>query len=218
MIFQNMDRIVFAGDSITDMYSAQPVGEIGDGLGAGYVRIIDSMLSAVYHEISVRITNSGVVGNTSRDLLNRWERDVLSLNPQWVSVCIGINDAWRQFDAPAFPEMPVYPEEYENNLDKMLSSLAGRVKGAFVLTPYYIEREKSERLRAKMDEYGAICKRLADKYGCIFIDVQAAFDSFLEYKHSTVLAIDRIHPNQIGAVIIARAFLAQCGFDFYRKS
>lgn len=36
-----MDRIVFAGDSITDMYSAQPVGEIGDGLGAGYVRIID---------------------------------------------------------------------------------------------------------------------------------------------------------------------------------
>ena len=198
MIFQNMDRIVFAGDSITDMYSAQPVGEIGDGLGAGYVRIIDSMLSAVYPEISVRITNSGVGGNTSRDLLNRWERDVLSLNPQWVSVCIGINDAWRQFDAPAFPEMPVYPEEYENNLDKMLSSLAGRVKGAFVLTPYYIEREKSERLRA--------------------IDVQAAFDSFLEYKHSTVLAIDRIHPNQIGAVIIARAFLAQCGFDFYRKS
>lgn len=143
MIFQNMDRIVFAGDSITDMYSAQPVGEIGDGLGAGYVRIIDSMLSAVYPEISVRITNSGVGGNTSRDLLNRWERDVLSLNPQWVSVCIGINDAWRQFDAPAFPEMPVYPEEYENNLDKMLSSLAGRVKGAFVLTPYYIEREKA---------------------------------------------------------------------------
>lgn len=217
MIFQNMDRIVFAGDSITDMYSTQPVGEIGDGLGVGYVRIIDSMLSAVYPEISVRITNSGVGGNTSRDLLNRWGRDVLLLNPQWVSVCIGINDVWRQFDAPAFAEMHVFPEEYENNLDKMLDSLAGRVKGTFVLTPYYIEREKSEGLRAKMDEYGAICKKLADKHGCIFIDLQVAFDTFLEYKHSSVLAIDRIHPNQIGAVIIARAFLAQCGFDFYRK-
>lgn len=42
MLFQNMDRVVFAGDSITDMYSVQPVGEIGDALGSGYVRIIDS--------------------------------------------------------------------------------------------------------------------------------------------------------------------------------
>ena len=102
-----MDRVVFAGDSITDMYSVQPVGEIGDALGSGYVRIIDSLLSAVYPELSIRITNSGVGGNTSRDLLKRWERDVLSLNPQWVSVCIGINDAWRQFDTPAFKDLTV---------------------------------------------------------------------------------------------------------------
>ena len=27
MIFENMDRIIFAGDSVTDMGSAQPVGE-----------------------------------------------------------------------------------------------------------------------------------------------------------------------------------------------
>lgn len=27
MIFENMDRIVFAGDSVTDMGSVQPVGE-----------------------------------------------------------------------------------------------------------------------------------------------------------------------------------------------
>ena len=27
MIFKHMDRIVFAGDSVTDMESAQPVGE-----------------------------------------------------------------------------------------------------------------------------------------------------------------------------------------------
>ena len=217
MLFQNMDRVVFAGDSITDMYSVQPVGEIGDALGSGYVRIIDSLLSAVYPELSIRITNSGVGGNTSRDLLKRWERDVLSLNPQWVSVCIGINDAWRQFDTPAFKDLTVSLEEYEANLDSMLSSLKGGVKGSFVMTPYYIEKEKKESLRAKMDEYGRICKRLAEKHGSIFIDLQAIFDSFLQYKHSTFLAIDRIHPNQIGAVIIARAFLDECGFDFNRK-
>ena len=37
MIFQNLDRIVFAGDSVTDMGSAQPVGEgLFDNVGRSY--------------------------------------------------------------------------------------------------------------------------------------------------------------------------------------
>lgn len=97
MIFQDYDRIVFAGDSVTDMGSAQPVGEgLNDNAGRSYVRIIENMLSAFYPEMRVRVTNAGISGNTSRDLLERFERDVVALNPDWVSICIGINDVWRQ--------------------------------------------------------------------------------------------------------------------------
>ena len=72
MIFENGDRIVFAGDSVTDMGSAQPVGEgLFDNLGRSYVRIIENMLSVWYPEINLSITNSGISGNTSRDLLER---------------------------------------------------------------------------------------------------------------------------------------------------
>ena len=36
MIFENMDRIIFAGDSVTDMGSAQPGGEgLFDNMGHG---------------------------------------------------------------------------------------------------------------------------------------------------------------------------------------
>lgn len=36
MILQDMDRIVFAGDSVTDMGSVQPVGEgLGDNAEGG---------------------------------------------------------------------------------------------------------------------------------------------------------------------------------------
>ena len=46
MIFQNYDRIVFAGDSVTDMGSQNPVGEgLFDNVGRSYVRIIENMLS-----------------------------------------------------------------------------------------------------------------------------------------------------------------------------
>ena len=44
MILENMDRIVFAGDSVTDMGSTNPVGEgLFDNVGRSYVRIIENM-------------------------------------------------------------------------------------------------------------------------------------------------------------------------------
>ena len=47
MIFKHMDRIVFAGDSVTDMESAQPVGEgLFENVGKSYVRIVENMLAA----------------------------------------------------------------------------------------------------------------------------------------------------------------------------
>lgn len=218
MIFTNYDRLVFAGDSVTDMGSDQPVGEgLGDSLGHGYVRMVENLLAAVYPEISVRVTNSGISGNTSRDLLARWQRDVLDLNPQWVSICIGINDVWRQFDMPAIRERAVLPEEYEGNLDQMLASLRGRVKGAFLLTPFYMEPNRGDAMRARMDEYGDICRRLAEKHGCAFVDLQAAFDRYFVYRHSAYIAWDRVHPNEIGAMMIAREFLAHTGFDAAHK-
>ena len=130
MIFENLDRIVFAGDSVTDMGSTNPVGEgLFEGLGKSYVRVIENMLVSWYPELNIRVTNSGISGNTSRDLLNRFERDVLALKPNWVSICIGINDVWRQFDCPAIPECAVQPAEYRENLEKMLTALQGTVKG-----------------------------------------------------------------------------------------
>ena len=41
MIFKDYEKILFAGDSVTDMGSANPVGEgLFDALGNGYVREI----------------------------------------------------------------------------------------------------------------------------------------------------------------------------------
>lgn len=215
MIFEDGDRIVFAGDSVTDMGSANPVGEgLFDSLGQSYVRRIENLLCAVYPEIRIRVTNSGISGNTSRDLLARFDRDVLALNPQWVSICIGINDVWRQFDCPAIPELAVLPDEYRANMEKMILALKDRVKGIFIVTPYYIEDNRNDRMRARMDEYSAICRELAEQYGCVFVDFQRAFADYCGVRHSAFLAWDRVHPNQIGATVMAKEFLSHCGFDY----
>lgn len=211
MIFQNYDRIVFAGDSVTDMGSAQPVGEgLGDSLGRSYVRVVENMLAVAHPELCLRITNSGISGNTSRDLLARFDRDVVSLKPDWVSICIGINDVWRQFDVPAIVNVQVFPDEYEKNLRAMIEAVKDNVKGIFILSPYYIEPNREDMMRKRMDEYVAICKRLADEYGCEFVDFQALYENFCQYKHSSYIAWDRVHPNQIGATLMATEFLKHC--------
>lgn len=218
MIFEQGDRIVFAGDSVTDMGSAQPVGEgLFDNVGRSYVRIVENMLSAVYPEVNLRITNSGISGNTSRDLLERFDRDVVLLNPDWVSICIGINDVWRQFDTPAMFDAQVMPDEYESNIEKMILAVKGKVKGIFILSPYYMEPNENDAMRARMDEYVEICRRLAEKHDCVFVDFQKLYADYCKVRHSTYIAWDRVHPNQVGATLMAREFLSHCGFDYDHK-
>lgn len=219
MIFENMDRIVFAGDSVTDMESAQPIGEgLFERLGRSYVRVVENLLVARYPELNIRVTNAGTSGNTSRDLLARFDRDVVALKPDWVSICIGINDVWRQFDSPAIPDEQVMPEEYAANLESMIGKVKGAVKGIFLLTPYYMEPNREDLMRARMDEYCRICRELAEKHGCILVDFQEMYERFCRVRHSSCIAWDRVHPNQMGATLMAMEFLDHCGFDYIRRA
>lgn len=218
MLFSDMDRIVFAGDSVTDMDSTCPVGEgLFENLGRSYVRVVENMLTAWYPEVRVRVTNSGIGGNTSRALLARFQRDVVDLHPDWVSICIGINDVWRQFDSPTIPDEHVTPEEYRQNVERMIQMVQGKVKGIFLLTPYYMEPNDADPMRRRMDEYGAQCKSLAEEYGCILVDLQDMFNRFFRHRHSASIAWDRVHPNQQGATLIAKTFLEHCGFDYSHR-
>ncbi|MBQ9964320.1 MAG: SGNH/GDSL hydrolase family protein [Clostridia bacterium] len=215
MIFNDLDRIVFAGDSVTDRGSQCPVGEgLGDNLGHGYVRMIENLLTACYPQLRIRVTNSGISGHTSRHLLERFDRDVVSLNPDWVSICIGINDVWRQFDCPAMSDICVLPDEYRSNLEKMILAVKDKVKGIFLLTPYYIEDSPHDAMRNRMIEYVDVCKELAEQYGCVLVDFQAMYERYLKHRHSCSIAWDRVHPNEMGAMMMAKEFLKHCEFDF----
>lgn len=48
MIFKKGQKIVFAGDSVTDDGRARPVGEgLWDALGNGYVKLIDTFFRSI---------------------------------------------------------------------------------------------------------------------------------------------------------------------------
>lgn len=205
-------KIVFIGDSITDCGRVRPIGEGQfDALGNGFVSFIDAFLGATKPELRLRTVNMGVGGNTVRDLEARWQSDVLDLKPQYVSLMIGINDVWRQFDSPLQKEKHVRPEEYRDTLDRLLAQTSPHVERMLVTSPYYIEPNRNDAMRARMDEYGSYAQAVAIEHGAVWIDVQAAFDQVLRHVHPNSLAWDRVHPNATGHAVITRAWLKAVG-------
>lgn len=217
------NRLVFIGDSVTDMgrkrENEAPSEGLFEPLGTGYPHVVSGLLNAVYPDVMVRITNVGISGNTVLDLKRRWQRDVLDLKPDWLSVMIGINDVWRQFDLPQMAEKHVLPDVYEATLRELVVKTLPTLSGGLVLmTPYYIEPRKDDPMRKRMDEYGAICRKIAADTGVIFVDLQAAFDRVLKYHNPNYITWDRVHPNIYGATVIAKAFLDAIGFDYSHQA
>ncbi len=208
-------RWVLIGDSITDAGRAKPLGESPGGLGAGYVQTIDALLQAWYPARRIRLFNVGTSGHTVRDLAARWQTDVTDLRPDWLSVMIGANDVWRQFDRVTQPERAVLPEEYEKTYDALLAGTASSLKGGLILiTPFFLELRTNDPMRARMDEYGAIVRKLASKHKAILVDSQAAFDVVLKDLPSAMINWDRVHLNHIGSAVLARAVLNAVGFQW----
>ncbi|QHW30775.1 SGNH/GDSL hydrolase family protein [Paenibacillus rhizovicinus] len=209
------EKLVMIGDSITDCERARPVGEgLFNAIGRGYVGVVDALLTSTYPELGIRVVNIGTSGNTVRDLEARWQTDVLDLKPDWLSIMIGTNDVWRQFDSPTMRESHVLLEEYEEKLEALVASTLPRLKGLVLMTPFFIEPNPNDRMRAQMDLYGAAVKRIAAKYDTLFIDTQEAFNRVLEHLYSGTLAWDRVHPNQAGHAVLARAFLQSVGYEY----
>lgn len=218
MLLEKGSTILFTGDSVTDAGRARPVGENGmpglsDALGSGYVSCIDTFLNVWYPEQDLRVRNTGVSGDNSRMLLARWQTDVAQLAPDYLVVMIGINDVWRQFDSPAMRELHILPQEYADNLRAMIAASAARVKEMIFLTPYYLEPLTADPMRARVDEYRAICHAVCSEAGLRCIDLQQMFDEYLQKRHSSYIMWDRVHPGRIGSMLIARCFLQEVGFD-----
>ena len=215
MLLAPRSKFVLIGDSVTDAERTRPVGEgLFGAVGKSYVGLVDGFLGAIHPAHAIRVVNMGTSGHTVRDLKARWQTDVIDLKPDWLSICIGVNDVWRQFDTPLITEGQVPLDEYAATLEELVVKTKPLVKGLVLMTPYIIEPNKADAMRARMDQYGAAVREIAARHGAHFVDLQGAFDAATAHRHPMAWAWDRIHPNAAGHMVIARTLLNTLGFQW----
>jgi lysophospholipase L1-like esterase len=208
MIFEQGQRIVFIGDSITDCGRRDAFAPDGNG----YFSLVRAFVTARYPDLGLTWENRGIGGDTTRHLVARWEQDVVALKPDWLSVKIGINDVWRKYGEKAHEAVPI--DEYEANLRQLLRRAVDATGCRLIIAePYVIEKDANDPQLLDTTAFGLVARKLAGEFGAINVRTQEAFDTALETTESCDWAADRIHPNLAGHAVIAQAFLRAIGFE-----
>ena len=111
-------KIVFFGDSITDMGRARDIDGQAFGYGVGYVNSVASTLKYESPE-KYEIINRGIGGNRIVDLYARIKSDFINLNPDCASIYIGVNDTWHEISQ----KNGVDTEKFEKIYDMMIGQI-----------------------------------------------------------------------------------------------
>jgi lysophospholipase L1-like esterase len=183
--------IVFIGDSITDAGRRERAYR---PFGNGYVHFTANYLLARYPQLNLGIINTGINGNTVRDLERRWERDCLIYKPDVLSVLIGINDLWRFHTAGRGGE-GVALQVYESTYRRLLAAVKQLGDCQLVLMePFMFCDDPQNALLRHLRDYINVVHVLAEQFNAVIVPLQAAIDDKVGTVASDKWSDDMVHP------------------------
>lgn len=200
------DVILFIGDSITDVDRNRE--EYGD-LGHGYPLMIAGALSANYPDLKLQFLNRGISGNKITDLKSRWDEDCISLQPDIVSILIGINDTWHQLGTSVFASQQAL-QEFETTYRSLLNQVKKETNAQIVILEPFVLSYPIDRLewRTDLDPRIQIVRRLATEFAVDFIPLDGLLNSIgMRTGFQYLTGDDGVHPTVAGHGMIAKAWL-----------
>ena len=206
-----MKRILFFGDSITDMGRNREMNKSSDiwSYGSGYPIFVASSL---YRDDpkGYEIINRGISGNRVVDLYARIKSDVWNLKPDVLSILIGINDIWHEIGHQNGVELDRFENVYRMLIEDTLKVLPG-IK-IVLCEPFVLNGEatkntmdipnKYERFLT-VYQYAEKVKELAKDYGLHFLPLQDRFNEAACQYGVEPFLYDGVHPMVAGATLIA---------------
>ena len=200
-------KILFFGDSITDMARSRDTDGQAYGYGVGYVNSVGSTLKYENPE-KYDIVNRGIGGHRIVDLYARIKVDVWNHKPDVISVLIGINDVWHEIFAKNGVDLKRFERVYRMLIEdtkEQLPNVKFILCEPFVLKGSATEENYEEFCEVK--KYAAVVKKLAEEYGIPFVALQEKFDEAAEKYGAIHYLYDGVHPDLAGGKLIAEEWL-----------
>ncbi len=204
--FKENDLILFTGDSITDCHRDR---ENPDSLGMGYVAMICGRLGLDHPGLNLKFRNTGISAERTCDLLKRWDRDCIALQPNWVSLLVGVNNVYYRYDRDDPTPIDSFESEYRQLLQQIKDNTAARL---ILCSPFQLPiNDFVKGMREDLDPKIAVIKKLAAVFDAIWVDFDAAFVAAQQRHIPSYWADDGVHPSIAGHALMAETWLGVVG-------
>ncbi|MCK5945509.1 MAG: SGNH/GDSL hydrolase family protein, partial [Planctomycetes bacterium] len=176
------------------------------GLGRGYASLAAAAMMVHHAPAEVRVFNRGISGHKVFQLAERWQQDCLALEPDVVSILIGVNDIWHTRNGNYQGTVEIYERDYDALLARTRAALPDVT--LVVCEPFVLRcGAVDESWFPEFDEYRRASRRVADAHGAIFVPFHSMFEAALQHAPAEHWARDGVHPTRAGAALMAREWL-----------
>ncbi len=201
-------NIVFQGDSITD------AGRGENGYGQGYALMVSGLLGAEeagQHEFF----NRGVSGNRVTDMYARIKNDCLNLNPDVLSVLIGVNDVWHEIERQNGVDAEKFEKIYTMFIEEVIAynpNIKIIMFGPYIIKGPATDNEDPNRwqtFRKGVDIREEKAKAVAEKFkaNVVYVPLQPVFDEAIKLAPEKQWSGDGVHPSPQGHALIAKEWI-----------
>lgn len=195
-------KILFIGDSITDVKFNRRKRFTIKGENV-YALQLKKRFKKYSKNIKVEI--KGIASNRTYHVYDRLTSDCISLKPDVVIMLIGVNDAWENYVPEKYPPLLRPMEPHIREIYRRLRTELPNTQILYLM-PFLIDAvEEKFPYHKTLDEFREVLKSIALENGATVLDLQEVFYQAQKSIEPEKLAVDGIHPTNLGHKVMADA-------------
>ncbi|MBQ4353832.1 MAG: SGNH/GDSL hydrolase family protein [Clostridia bacterium] len=190
-------KILFQGDSITD--AGRDRSDVHN-LGNGYPKFTAELIRNRHPGTDFEFINLGISGNRAENLRDRWQADCIDLQPDVVSILIGVNDTWHRAGDKNWMPHDYFEECYRFILSEIKEKTNAKI---IMIEQFLLYTPDKDFFHVDLDAKIQVTRKLAREFADVFIPMDGIFASHCIGTEPTKWAGDGVHPTEAGARLIA---------------
>ena len=195
-------RVLFLGDSITDVkFNFKMMSSIkGRNI---YALQLKKRFKKHSSDIDVEIR--GIASNRTYHVYDRLTKDCINLKPDVIIMLIGVNDAWENYVPEQYPPLVRPMEPHIREIYRRIRTEIPDTQVLYLM-PFMIDSvEEKLPFHKILDEFRAVLKEIALENNAAVLDLQQVFYDAQKNIEPKKLAVDGIHPTNLGHKVMADA-------------